>query len=355
MAVSRPTYCTREDVTASLDVKTTARMNAEVDRAIESASDTIDGGTSRIAGCLHRRFYPELRTMTFDWPDESRSRSWRLWLNQHELISVTSISSGGVALTAGQYFLRPDDGPPRTHVEIDLADDGAFEGGDTHQRAISITGWYGHSDVTASAGALAEQLDASETAVDVTNSAAVGVGDLLQVDTERMLVTEKALLDTGQNLSGQVGASTADTTIAVASGAAFSVGEVILLDAERMLIVDIAGNTLIVKRAWDGSVLAAHNGSDIYAPRTLTVVRGSVGSTAATHESAAAVRRQVYPPLVRELARAEAINTVLQGLSGYARTIGSGESERAAPGAGLKAIREQAYAAFGRKARKRAV
>ena len=51
-------------------------------------------------------------------------------------------------------------------------------------------------------GATVEALDDSETGIDVdaATSAAVGVGSILRVDSERMLVTERQQLDTGQTV-----------------------------------------------------------------------------------------------------------------------------------------------------------
>src|SRR5690606_22447868 len=57
-----PWYTTRETVKAALDYKETARNDAQVDRAIESASRAVEG-------LLHRRFYPETATRYFDWPN----------------------------------------------------------------------------------------------------------------------------------------------------------------------------------------------------------------------------------------------------------------------------------------------
>jgi hypothetical protein len=54
-----------------------------------------------------------------------------------------------------------------------------------------------------------------------------------------------------------------------------------------MLVVDRYTATVIVERQWSGSVLAAHSSGDtIYAYRTLTVQRGQLGTTAATHTTA---------------------------------------------------------------------
>ncbi|HEY1380908.1 MAG TPA: hypothetical protein VGF55_29175, partial [Gemmataceae bacterium] len=121
MSITRPCYCSREAIKRALDIKETARADWQIDRAIETASDQIDGGAdgaNRGAGLLRRRFYPEDDTRYFDWPDGQGTRPWRVWLNQHDLISATQIVSGGVTLS--DYFLRPDDGPPFTHIEVDL-------------------------------------------------------------------------------------------------------------------------------------------------------------------------------------------------------------------------------------------
>lgn len=362
MTVTRATYCTREMVQRALDVKETARQAGQIDRAIEAASDQLDGGATganRGAGILKRKFFPEVETRYFDWPNSQWARSWRLWLDQHDLVSVTALTAGGTTISAADYFLRPDDGPPYTRVEIDLDSSAAFSSGNTHQRAISITGTWGYGADTASAGTLAEALDASETGVDVSDSAAIGVGDLIAVDSERMLVASKSMLDTGVSVDAgdSLAASASDVSITMSTTTnAPVVDEVILIDSERMLVVDVAGSVLTVKRAWDGSVLAAHaGGTDIYAPRTLTVVRGAYGTTAATHTTSTAISRHVPPPLVRDLALGLALVQLLGEQAGYARTAGSGDNQREVTGRGLDRIRRDAYAAYGRKARIRAV
>ena len=334
-------YTTREAVKTATDQAATARLNARVDDAIESASRTIDN-------TMHRKFWPQTETRYKDWPPPQRSRSWVLWLDEDELISVSALSSGGVTIPSGDYFLRPDTGPPYNRIEIDLASSSAWSSGSTHQQAIAITGVFGYRAVETPAGAAAEALDASETGVDVSDSAAVGVGDLLRVDTERMLVTGKSLLTTGQ--TGSLTASNADRALAVANGALFSAGELLTLDAERVLVEDIAGNTLIVTRAADGTALAAHATATIYAPRTLTVERGSVGTTAATHLTSAPLYRHLPPGPVSTLCRALAICELQQDASGWARTAGSGDNEREVSGKGLAAAWKNADR-YRRKAR----
>lgn len=360
MTISRPSYCTRETVAGALDIKESARLGGQLDRALESAADSIEGQ-------LHRNFYPELDTRHFGWPNGQYARPWRLWLDANELISVTALVAGGVTVPATDYFLEPNTGPPYTRVEIDLDSASAFGAAGTHQRAIAITGLFGFRDDEEAAGQLAEALDATETQVDISSSN-VGTGNLIRVDTERMLVTGRRMLDTGQDLAADLAAQNADVTVAVADGSSFNPDDVILIGGERMLVADVAGNTLVVKRAWDGSVLAAHTtGASVFAPRTLVVTRGVLGTAAATHSTAAAVAVHRPPALIRDLAVAESLNQLFQETSGYARRGGVVDNTRNAIsvsnirsskdelGVSLDALRAKAYTRFGRKARIRAV
>lgn len=342
-------YCTREDVKSALDSPETARSNAQVDREIEAASRSIES-------LMDRRFYPWTGTRYFNWPDHGYGSPDTLFLGADELISVTTLTTDGTTVVAGDYFLEPvNEGPPYNRIEIDRDSDPAAEfiTGDTNQRTIVITGLFGYTADSAPAGALAAAVSSTTaTTLTVTDSSLIGVGQLIRVDDERMNVTGKAMLDTGVNIDAgdSLTAAAADVsiTMSTATGAP-AVGEVILIGSERMLVVDLAGLVLTVKRAWDGSVLAPHAGSaDIYAPRTLTVERGVLGTTAATHLTAAAVTKHVVPGLIRQLCIAEALTALLQEGSGYARVVGSGDSQREASGRGLLDVREQAIEAHQR-------
>lgn len=343
--MTEPWYCTREDVKHALDVKETARNNGQVDRAIASVSRSVDEQMHRQPG----GFFPTLATRVFDWPTKYSGDRLRLWLDDNELISATSVTAGGTAITG--YFLEPvNSGPPFTSVDIDRSSADSFEHGDYAQHRIAIDGKYGHADRTEAAGALAGAVNGSVTTVTVTDSSLIGVGQLLLVDDERMIVDKRSMVDTGQNLGAPLTKINNDEVVTVATGSAYAEGEVILIDAEKMLVVEIAGNNLVVKRAWDGSTLAEHDtGADVYAPRQLTVRRGVLGTTAAAHDSAAVVARQVVPPLIRQLTIAESMIALAQENTGYGRKIGSGDSERPAGGAGIEDLRALAYAAHGRK------
>jgi hypothetical protein len=349
-----PWYATREEIKAELDVKETARSNARIDRALADATEAVHGLT-------HRVFYPVQDTRKSDWPPRSGATPWILRLDANELISVTTLTSGGTTIDSGDYLLRRADDkaePPYTRIEINLGSNASFGGGDTYQQDIVITGLFGYRNDETVAGLLAETLDASETGVDVdaATSAAAGVGSLLRIDDERVIVTGRSMLDTGQTLGADLTNQNNSVVVAVASGAAFAAGEVILIDGERMLVDEIAGNNLLVRRAWDGSPIAPHTtGATVYAPRTLTVERGALGTTAASHSSGTAVARWDAPGSVRQLCLAEALTDLLQGRSGYARTAGSGDNERETSGKGLADLRARVYTSHGRKARMRSV
>lgn len=345
-------YCTREDVKSALDFKTGTDRDAQVDRAIEAASRQVES-------LLHRRFYPELDTRYFDYPREGvTARPWRLWLDENELVSVTSLTSGGEAIGASDYFLEPNtSGPPFNRIEVDLDSTASFQSNSgTRQRSIAVTGVWGYDANWVNAGQADEALDASETGLDVTNARYFGVGDILRVDDEYLIVTDRQLKDTGAGPTGAVAmtASTADVACDVTTGALLNVGEVILQDDEEMLVRTIAGNTITVRRAVNGT-LSTHASETVYAYRTLTVTRGALGTTAAAHNDDSVIYRYEVPGPVKSLTIAEAISTIQQEEASYGRTVGSGDNQMEARGAGLDALRQSVYRTHGRQARAGAV
>jgi hypothetical protein len=125
-----------------------------------------------------------------------------------------------------------------------------------------------------------------------------------------------------------------------------------------MLIDDIAGNTLIVKRGWDGTVLAAHTtGATIYAPRTLTVTRGALGTTADIARPRRPSTGGNPPAPSKQLCVAEALTTLTAEPCPVRphRPRREGSSERVDRRGLAAAAGMYTYEACGRKARTRAV
>lgn len=342
-------YCTREDVKSALDSKATAYNNKDVDAAIEQASRNAES-------FLHRRYYPEIATRYIDWPNQDYAPSWRIYLKKNELISLTTLVSGGTTIPATDYFLRRSDNeerPPYTFIDINLASASAFSGGSTFQRSIALTGVFGYQDVqTDIGGTLATTVNASVTTVDVTNSADIGTGSLLNLESERVTVSARSLLTTATTITADVGALNSVTLVSTSDGTKHHADELITIDAETMIVRSVVGNNLIVQRAWDGSVLAPHTtGATVFAPRRLTVARAALGTTAAAHTAGIAITRQTYPGPVVSLTRAYAINNRMQEVTGFARVAGSGNNAYEFTGRGIIQLEQDAMQAVGKKNR----
>lgn len=324
MAITTACYCTRDDVKRGIDIKITADENWRVDRAIQSAARNIDKH-------MHRKFFPEIKTVYYDWPNFQRAYPWRIWFDEAELADVTVnvpvVTTGSIVIPAANIFWGPwNYSPPYTFMELSRASNSSFGNSATPQRDVSITGTTGYSIDSDPAGtATAALSDTTGTTVAVSNGAQVMPGHILVIDSERMLVQESSMVSTGQtNVSGATTASAADNAITVSSGAALNLDEVIQIDSERMLPTSITGNVVTVIRAWDGTVLATHSAATtIYALRSLTVTRGALGTTAATHNNGASLFTHRPPQLIRDLAIAEAQGRVLQETGGYADPQGS--------------------------------
>jgi hypothetical protein len=336
-------YTTRERVQNTLDQADSVRNNRRIDDCVHAASRDLSGQ-------LHRYFWPQVGVR---YPDPRWANGDVLWLNHadYEILSLDSLIVDGNTLVEGTDFYLDYQMPSGAYTAIRLirTSSAAWT---TLQRSIVLTGTFGGSNGTDDAGTLAASITSTATTLTVSDCSLVGVGDLLLADSEQMLVIEKTLTDSTATVAGSVTANNGVTTIPVSSGTLLHQGETITVGSERMFIESIAGNNLTVKRATNASVLATHASPDaIYVSRGCTIRRACAGTDAASHSSAATLARNAPPSLIQEAATAIAINYAEQGKSGYARTIGSGDNERQAGGAGIKMILDNAYTAYGRKGR----
>lgn len=371
--ITRPCYCTREQVRRALDVTRAVYNNDQIDGAILSAADKVD---KRCA----RRFYPVDATYKFDWPNYQYAYPWRLWLDHYEMAAQpTQVVTGTflptpVVIPINAVIMQPvNQGPPFTSLELRRDLSNAFGANTTPQLDIGITGTFGYWMQTRAAGQTAATVNTGDLTVQVTNSALVGPGDVLIAGSERMIVTDSQFVTTGAVfLTGITTASASDNLGTVANGALFAPGEVLLLDSEIMLIENVLGNNIMVKRAWDGTVLSAHSGGTLYATRLLSVLRGQLGTTAATYASGTALSVNDVPGLIRQLAIAEAEVQVASEPGAYLQAVGglgagsglgitTGSSGRnqareAAPGTGLPFIQNEVdNSQYCRKARSRVI
>lgn len=344
MADVEVSYCTRRDVQRELGYADSMRINRRIDAKIRQASRDVEG-------LCHRLFYPLTATRSFDVPDTDT-----LWLYENELTSVATIVSGDTTMTADDYILRPESGPPYGWIDVNWSGATGWQAADTWQRAIAITGEY-HYPITTAAGPLVvTTINGIITTLVVDSCADAGAGSLLLIGTERLIVTDETLVSTTATLSADLTAQKADISVTISDGTLVEQGETIVIGAERMFIESIAGNVLTVTRSVNGSTLATHSSTAVvYAPRSLTVARAQTGTVSATHTAGTQIYVLTAPSLVQEYVLALTCAALEHGSSGYARTVGQGESQRQADDRGLTSLAGSVYQAYGRKVRGRAV
>jgi hypothetical protein len=353
MGIVTPCYASRNDVQRAPDFKDSLLTGVQIDRALQSVSRLIEGQ-------LHRLFYPTDTTYQWDWPNYQYAYPWRLWLDQWDIVTLTGLQSpSGTVIPLQDVILYPLNrrpGFPYTRIELDRSTTAAWGAGPTPQRSIQVTGTFGFTADSDQVTTLAAAVTTTTaTTVTVADSSQTSPGDLLIIDSERMLVTGQVMADTTVAFTGPSTASAADNVLPVPDGTLFTAGETVTLDSERMLITQITGNNLILRRAWDGTILASHTSGTIYAPRQLTVARGQAGTAAAAHNISVPVMKHRVPPLIRDLTIAESVNRVAQESAGYSSTEGEGANAIASTGAGLADLWDEAVTLYGRKARIRAV
>lgn len=346
-------YATVEDVASALGAKSTAYNEADLRRAVGAGSKDVDDLCQYVDGA----FRPWRATYYFDWPTQQTTTYYRLWLDALPLISVEMLVSGGVVLNPAYYNLEPNQyGPPYRRIELNRGSSAAFSyTGGTPQRAIGALGLWGMGDEREVAGSLVGSIDAVTTTIACSDASKLGTGDHIVIDSERMEVTGKSWA--GAAFVGVAGlaASAAARTLPITGGPLLA-GELLLIDSERVKVVDVAGSTITVERAQDGTPLAAHtNGATVYARRGLTVTRGARGSIASAHSGGAVISRHVVPADVNALTIASAIVTHLSEQAGYS-SQGSGTGQtHSGPAGGLDTLRERVVSNYGRQMRTRVV
>lgn len=339
--MTSPRYVTRERVQRTLDYADNYRTNRVVDDAIAAACRDIESWT-------HRYFYPVTSTR---YPDPWRQiRGGILWLDSstYEMCSISSLIVDGATWVEGtDFYLDPEDGPPFTSIRLFRNNTRAWPADD---RTIRMAGEVGASNTTAPAGTLAASISTtSATSMTISDSSLIGVGDLVTVDSERVVVTAKSMSASLTTVSADMSAMQSGVTMSVVSGAALHEGEMVLVDSERMYVESIAGNVATVKRAVNGSALAAHlTGAAVYAPRICTIERAATGTSGATHLNGATLRINDAPAIVQEASLALTLNNIEQGKQAYARMTGAGENLAESTGRGVRQIVEDCVAAVGR-------
>lgn len=343
----RAPYATVERVMRAADIKATAYATSEIFDAILGASDSVDRLVN-IGDDTRPAFAPWVGSITFDWPVANNENAWRFELNRFRLHSLTSLVSGGDSL-AGSALPWPSQGPPYSAVEIDQSGSDSFDYvNGVGQRSLVLGGTWGVLGRTDERSTWTLGASATSSATTLTLNAPIGIGSIVSLGSERVIVSARSWVSSGQTASALTAAVNAQS-VTVQDGTDFFPGEEIIIDAERMLIREVVGNALIVQRAVSGSTLAAHTlGATVYWARSCEVERGALGTTADSHSDGAALGIYRPVPLAEQLTIAYALDRRAQESAGYARTIGQGESERQVNGRGIRELESRLLAAYGR-------
>jgi hypothetical protein len=304
-------YCTLNEVIDDLELLG-VKNEAKAFSFIRAASQYID---------KRGWFVPTTASRTFDG-----SGTVRLWIDP--LLSVTSITVNGTALTASEYVLYPrtkhwENGP---YTSIELATGGRWT---TEHDSIVIAGRWGLYDATRTlptTTVLDDDITASDP-VTVLSDGRFSPGAILLVGTEQMLIeSTQSLATTGAHVDVAIDNNTG--VITVNDAGLFEVGETIRIDAEVMRITDLttANDQLVVTRGWNGSAVTAHLvNAVVYAYRLFNVKRAANGTTAAAHSQGAAVTQVIPPDDVNYLCRQIAALMLKKAQGGYAGKVGNAE------------------------------
>ena len=335
-------YCTREQIKRAIPINGVT-ADRQIDRIIAAESRSLDRK-------LRRWFIPRTETRLYRFPTRNQSGAI-IWLDA-DLLSITTLrseaqNSSPTTIASTDYFLEPNNDPPYNRIEIDLSSSSVFQAGDTPQRSISVAGSWGYDNDTESAGTVSSGLasSASATSMVCSDASKIEVGHTLLIETEQIFVFDRSFAALGSillDMAGNLAADKATVTVTVDATHGIVAGEVVRINSEQMLVESVATNNLAVQRAYNGTVLAAHTNNDpIHINRTLTIVRGVNGTTAATHADATAISKYLIPEDITDWCIAEVISTYEQERAGYARTIGSGEGEVQVNGRQLSKLRSE--------------
>jgi hypothetical protein len=180
--------------------------DAVVDSIIESSSRLIDQIT-------RRTFYPIIETRYFDVPNEHPSD---LWLDYNDLLALTTLTNGdATAIASTDYILHDKNRTP--YYKVSLRDvstiDWELNSSNSADQVISILGTWGYHDDYSHAWeavtTISEDLDISETGVDMTSVARMGVGSIIKIDSEIMIVSVVGTLTTTIMKRGDNGSTAA--------------------------------------------------------------------------------------------------------------------------------------------------
>lgn len=167
------------------------------DTADDSFIETLITAASRWADNLtSRRFMPYIDTREFDVPPKGDNE---LWLDEDLLETLTVTNGDGTALTqTTDYVFQPANHYPKYALVLRASQSlyWSWNSSASHQQVINIAALWGchkryGTNAWTTVTTLAEDLDVSETAWDLTSAASLSAtgGQLVRVDNELAFTT----------------------------------------------------------------------------------------------------------------------------------------------------------------------
>lgn len=316
MTTYAQTFCTVDDLVA--DTKSPGVNEARMFQAIREASDYLQKEIGW--------FIPV--TLTQNFKGSATAEQF-----VPPLLSITSISDYGTALTSVDYILKPENAHwangPYTRIIAD-PDSVLLYTWTDEVDAVAITGKWGLYNRTASLSATVadttKQTD-SQTTLKVSSGAKVSPGMLLLIGSEQEHVTGWGSPTESVTTVTEAVTATADQ-LTLADASLVNVGEIVRIDFEQMKITDRRTTPKLVSviRGYNGTGRVAHadnSAVDVY--RTVDVVRGVNGTTASEHANGVSISRYFVPDDIQFLAKEIATLIVNKAAGGYQGRTGNAE------------------------------
>jgi hypothetical protein len=174
-------------VAAGASASTSTTDDTVMEQMLEASSRYIDDKTGRT-------FYPRIETRYFSPSDDAVLEF------DDDLLALTTLTNGDTTVISSTYYdLVPKNYYPKYGVRLKDSSSYVWEGesdGDNYG-AISVLGYWGCHDQYSQRGwatgsTLAEDIDLTETAMDMTSGSLFSDGQIIKIDSELMNVSAVA-------------------------------------------------------------------------------------------------------------------------------------------------------------------
>lgn len=306
-------FCTAAELENDLNLAGSVRAELLLEK-IEAACDVMQ---KRVGW-----FVPVTMTKYFNGMGRQR-------LHIHPFLGLTgSIVNDGTTLTGTDYILQPNtrwwaNGP---YSWLDVAPDAAnLSEWIEKDEGVEVPARWGLYEETESTAATVQNTTSQSDTVTtllLSDGSKVSPGMVLLIGTEQEYVSGWGDPTSAvTTLGAGVDATSVEWTL---SAGALNVGEIGRVGLEQFKVLDKNGTAYYVQRGWNKSRQAVHAvNADVDVYRSVNVVRGVNGTTAAAHLNGASIARYKAPSDVNYLCRQIAALMLKKAQGGFAGKTGN--------------------------------